>query len=182
MLAKNRLNLPIAYIWAAGDVEFADQHLAALDELGAPTGYLIDVLTEDDESIKKQIAEAGIVILGDGPNLETLRSGVIGAVADGLKEAHTRGVAIVGVGAGASVLGSLTDRERRAIGLLEGALIKSGYIAEVDSENLHHLLTLHPDCYGLGIGGNSALALGPDGEVETWGKRQITIALPKQYR
>src|SRR5690242_12744289 len=49
-LAKVQPGEPLAYIWAAGDIEQADKHLEALYDLGAPTGYLVDILAEDDDT------------------------------------------------------------------------------------------------------------------------------------
>jgi hypothetical protein len=43
------------------------------------------------------------------------------------------------------------------------------------------LLAEEPTSIAVGIGIGSALALGPDGQVETWGMRQVTVALGTQY-
>src|SRR4051794_20355184 len=67
-LARVQAGDPVAYIWAAGDVEDADSHLSALEDLGAPTGYLVDILTEDDDTLRTQLSDAGLIILGDGPS------------------------------------------------------------------------------------------------------------------
>jgi hypothetical protein len=170
---------PIAYIWAAGDVESADTHLAALDDLGAPTGYLVDVLTEDDETIKRQLSDAGMIILGDGPHLEQLRSALAGAALEGLSAAFARGGVILGIGAGAAVLGSFLGITKDAPGLgwVEGAIIAPHYDRADVLARLRDLLQQHPAAYGLGIGPESALALGADGRIEAWGDRQITVTL-----
>src|ERR1041385_2863589 len=78
-LARVPAGDPLAYVWAAGDVETADRHLATFEELGAPTGFLVDVLTEDDDTLRRQLADSGLVVIGDGPNLDGLRSGILGA-------------------------------------------------------------------------------------------------------
>jgi hypothetical protein len=171
---------PVAYIWAAGDVETADEYLVALDELGAPTGYLVDVLTEDDETIRRELSVAGLVIFGDGPNLKALRAGLLGAALDGISTAFERGAVIMGIAQGAAVLGSFLD-EQTGLGWVEGAIIAPGYDQDGVPERLHNLLLNHPDAYGLGIGSGSALALGPDGEVEPWGKRQVTVKLGRGF-
>src|SRR5260370_3100809 len=66
-LARVAAGDPMAYIWAAGDVETADKHLEALLDLGAPTGYLVDVLTEDDETVRGQLPVPGLTVLRDSP-------------------------------------------------------------------------------------------------------------------
>src|SRR3954454_22039840 len=70
VLARVEAGAHIAYIWAGGDIETADNHLLALYDLGAPTGYLVDILTEDDDTIRSQIADAGLIIVGDGPDVK----------------------------------------------------------------------------------------------------------------
>src|SRR5260221_13564282 len=72
-LARVPAGDPGAYIWAATDVETADKHLTALEDLGAPTGFLIGVLTEDDATLREQLAVVGMVILGAGPDVTELR-------------------------------------------------------------------------------------------------------------
>ena len=147
-LARVPAGDPVAYIWAATDVETADKHLTALEDLGAPTGFLVDVLTEDDATLREQLAVVGMVIIEDGPNVTELRSGLLGAALEGINAAYER-----------------------------GAVIVPHYDAEVESVRMRDLLTAHPQSYGLGIGTGSALALGPNGEVIAWGKQQVTVAL-----
>jgi len=172
---------PLAYIWAAGDVESADQHLDALDDLGAPTGYLVDVLTEDDDTIRNQISNAGLIIIGDGPNVKQLRSGLLGAAVEGMVAAFERGAVILGIGQGAAILGSFMV-DQAGIGWVEGAAIAPRYNQEGVAAQLHDLLLKHPEAYGLGIATGSALALGPNGEVEAWGERQVTVKLGGKLR
>jgi hypothetical protein len=177
-LAKVAAGDPIAYVWAAGDVETADKHLDALHDLGGPTGYLVDVMTEDDESLRKQLSEAGLIVLGDGPNVKGLRSGLLGAALEGMNEAFERGGVILGIGQGAAMLGSVLP-EVQGLDLVEKAAIVPAYEGEDQKNTLRKLLEKNPDSYGLGIATGSALALGPGGEVEPWGKGQITVALGK---
>jgi cyanophycinase-like exopeptidase len=176
--AMTRIGLgePVAYLWAAGDIESADRHLEVLSDLGAPTGYLVDVLTEDDATISRQIAEAGMVILGDGPNLEQLRMATVGAALEGMNQSFARGGVIMGIGAGAALLGSFLEGAA-GLGWVEGAVIIPRHDDADQAARLHSLLAAHPGAYGLGIGAGSALALGPNGEVEAWGRRQITVTL-----
>lgn len=176
---------PMAYIWAAGDVESADKHIDALHDLGAPTGYLVDVLTEDDDTLRSQLADAGLIVLGDGPNVKALRSGLLGAALEAIGSAFERGSVILGVGQGAAVLGSFMA-DQPGVGWVEGAVIVPGYEDEQAVARLRDLLNATPGAYGLGIARGSALALGPgdadsQGTIEAWGKRQITVTLGKAY-
>ncbi len=167
---------PLAYIWAAGDVESADKHLDALDDLGAPTGYLVDVLTEDDDTIRDQIRNAGLIIIGDGPNVTGLRSGILGAAVEGMTAAYERGAVILGIGQGAAILGSFMV-DQAGIGWVEGAAVAPRYNEDGVAAQLRDLLLKHSEAYGLGIATGSALALGPNGEVEAWGEQQVTVTL-----
>src|SRR5438552_3939462 len=167
-LARVAAGDPMAYIWAAGDVETADKHLDALHDLGAPTGYLVDVLTEDDETLRGELAVAGLIVLGDGPNVKALRSGLLGAALEAIGSAFERGAVILGVGQGAAVLGNFMP-EQPGVGWIEGAAIMPGYEDDKATAQLRDLLAKNPDAYGLGIARGSALALGP-GDSESQGE------------
>jgi cyanophycinase-like exopeptidase len=175
-LARVAAGDPVAYIWAASDIETADDELQALKELGAPSGYLVDILAEDDDSLRAQIGNAGLIVLGDGPNADTLRSGLLGAAVEAIEAAYDRGGIVLGIGQGAAVLGGLLE-EKTALNLVEDAIIMPDYDQNEKAAHMRDLLARHPDSYGLGIGAQSALALGPAGEVETWGNKQITVVL-----
>ena len=167
---------PMAYVWAAGDVEAADQHLAELEDLGAPTGYLVDVLTEDDATLRQQLADAGLILVGDGPNIEGLRSGLLGAALDGIGSAFERGAVVLGIGQGAAMLGSFMTGQA-GIGWVDGAAVMPHYEQDGAPTRLRELVQQHPDAYGLGIATGSALALGPAGQVEAWGAGKVTVTL-----
>jgi cyanophycinase-like exopeptidase len=180
-LARIAYGEPIAYIWAAGDADTADRHLALLDEMGAPTGYLVDVVTEDDATIRAQLDEAGMIILGDGHAVETLRAALSGAALEGMKAAYARGAVILGIGAGAAALGSFLEGAR-GLGWVANAIIMPNYELPERAAALRRLLAAHPSAYGIGIGSRSALALGAQGQVELWGERQVTILLGSALR
>ncbi len=175
-LARASAGEPLAYIWAAGNVEDADEHLIALEDLGAPTGYLVDVQTEDDDTIRRQLTEAGMIIIGDGADAKQLRSSLLGAALEGISAAYERGAVVLGIGQGAAVLGAFID-DKEGLNWIERAIIQPHYEQEASPAALRAQLAKHPDAYGLGVGTGSALALGPNGELAAWGKRQVTVAL-----
>ena len=96
-----------------------------------------------------------------------------------MKKQITRRSALRTLVGSAAVLGSFLDN-KAGLGWVEGALIVPGYDQPGAAESMHNLLLKHPNTYGLGIGTGSALVLGPNGEVETWGKRQVTIKLGRR--
>src|SRR5690606_5078618 len=97
---------PIAYLWAAGDVDSADRHMDLLRDLGARTGDLVDLVGEDDDVIYRDINEAGVIILGDGPSTRTLRDALEGIALSAIAEAFERGATVYAAGASAGILGA----------------------------------------------------------------------------
>lgn len=180
-LARVHAGDPIAYIWAGSDIERADEHLVALDELGGPTGYLVDALTEDDDTLRNQLKIAGMIVLGDASDPATLYSALIGAALEGISEAHSEGAVVLGSGYGGTVLGSVVGTGK-GLNWVEQAIIVPYYDRPNSAQQLRSLLTQHPTHFGLGLAAGSALALGPNGEVETWGNQQITVILGNAYR
>jgi hypothetical protein len=178
-LAKVPTGQPLAYIWAAGDIEHADKHLEALYDLGAPTGYLVDILTEDDDTLRAELKDAGLIVLGDGANNKNLRNALPGSALDAMLEAYEQGAVILAIGQGAAVLGSTLAG---GLNWVEGAIISMDYDLDGAASKMRAQLDQYPDAYGIGIANGSALALGPAGEIETWGNGKVTIALGRNYR
>lgn len=179
MLGRTLSQGPLAYIWAASDLDAADRHMDALRELGARTGYLLDILTEEDDIVYRQISEAGVIILGGGPYVETLADAISGVVLRAMDDAFQRGATIYAAGESAGVLGAYRVEAgaiRPGIGWLSNALVKSGYDPG-HADELRGQVHDHPETYGLGLAPGAALAFGPQGEVEVWGNRQIVVSL-----
>jgi cyanophycinase-like exopeptidase len=183
MLSHTVSQGPVAYIWAASDVESADYHMDVLRDLGARTGYLIDILTEEDDDLFRQINEAGVIILGDGPRQETLRDALVGTALRGIEEAFRRGATLYGVGASAALIGAYAvDGEALVPGFswLAHSIVLPGYTPD-RAERLRGCVQQIENGYGLGLGQGAALALGPLGEVEVWGNKSITVSLGQNY-
>ena len=176
---------PLAYVWAASDLESADRHMDLLRDLGARTGYLVDVLTEEDDELFRQLNEAGIIILGDGPRQETVRDALVGAAMRGIEGSFSRGATLYAVGASAALVGAYVadgDALVPGFGWLANSIILPGYTSD-QADMLRHAVQRIEDGYGygLGLGPGAALALGPRGEVETWGNKAITVSLGQRY-
>lgn len=179
---------PIAYVWAARDIEAADKHMDSLRELGARTGYLIDILTEDDDTLSRQLREAGVIILGDGPRVAVLRDALVGVAWRAIEESFSRGATLYVAGQSAAIMGAYMipddtagDAPSDGAGWLADALILPGYAPDQADDLRDHVAQLPDGGYGLGIGAGAALALGPDGSVEVWGNTQITVSLGRSY-
>lgn len=183
LLARTVSQGPLVYVWAAGDLDSADRHMDSLRELGARTGYLVDILSEPDEEVYARLSEAGVIILGDGPQQDALHDALSGVVLEAIHSAFSRGATVYAVGLSAEQFGAHRIGERDlvpGIQWLERAIIVSGYTPDM-AEGLHQVVRQTPHSFGLGIGQGAAVALGPLGEVEVWGSAAVTVALGQEY-
>lgn len=164
----------------------SDETLDDMEDLGAPTGYLVNVLAEDDDSIRRQIGDAGLLMIDDTEPTDTLRSSLIGAGEQGMRAAYERGAIVLAEGSNARMFGKRLLDEKGSLvegfNWLQNALILPGITSLRQSEIAQHVLGTDADAIVIGIGGGSALALGPDGAVEIWGNRQVTLALGRNYQ
>jgi hypothetical protein len=176
----------VAYVSLGGDSALGERALADMDDLGAPSGYLVDVLSEDDETIRKKLSDAGMVVIESGTNLTDLRSGLLGAAADGMRAAYETGAIILAEGVSAAVFGEWVVPDSSVIvsglGWVRNTLIVPGVVSPADSPAGQTIFKTQSAAIALSLGLGSALALGPDGEVETWGKKQVTLALGPSIR
>lgn len=183
MLMRTLSQGPLAYLWAAGDVDTADRHMDALRDLGARTGYLIDLISEEDDVIYRQVSEAGVIVLGDGPSTRTLRDALAGVALTGMQEAFDRGATVYAAGASAAIMGAAFV-ERGAlvdgIGWLASAVIMPTYTPE-QAADLRAWVREVPEGYGLGLGPGAGIAFGPLGEVEVLGSGAVTVSLGQHY-
>ena len=175
----------IAYVTLGIQSVDAENVLADMEDLGAPSGYFVDILSEDDQTVQAKLADAGIIVIDGSASLDELRSSLIGAANDGIQVAFQNGAVVLAEGRAAVIFGAwiLLELGDLSSGLewLENSLIVPGITSVSESSAVQEVLLLQPGAIAVGIGEGSALALGPDGEVETWGERQVTIALGKDY-
>ncbi|MCL4248941.1 MAG: hypothetical protein KJ065_12415 [Anaerolineae bacterium] len=166
-----------------GDLAAGDRRLDDLEELGAPSGYLVDVLTEDDATIETHLAETSICVLESDADVLTLKSSLMGAAMRGLETAFANGAIVLAAGTPARLFGRLLipdlDSPVDGFGWLLGAIVAP--TVEDLSEQVRSTLQIYTELYAVGIGARTALALGPDGQVEIWGQRQIAVALGQNY-
>ena len=183
MLMRTLSQGPMAYLWAAGDVETADRHMDALRDLGARTGYLIDLVGEEDDVIYRQISEAGVIVLGDGPSTRTLRDALTGVALSAVQEAFERGATVYAAGASAALMGAAFV-ERGALvdglGWLAPGVFMPAYTPD-QAADLRAWVRGVPEGYGLGLGAGAGIAFGPRGEVEVLGSGAVTVSLGQHY-
>lgn len=174
----------VAYISFGGNAE-AEILLGDMQDLGAPPGYLVDVLSEDDDTIRAKLGEASLVVVSSSSNIADTRSALMGAAVEGMQTAFENGAVILLEANSAAVFGAWmlleTGEIRQGIGWLSQMFVLPGLTAVAQSEAGKAALAEEASALALGIGQGSALALGPDGEVEPWGEQQVTIALGRSY-
>jgi hypothetical protein len=166
-----------------GDLAAAEALLDDLEELGAPAGYIVDLLSEDDATLENRLAEASIVVIEAAADIRQARSALVGAADAGLMRAFAAGAVILAEGLSAAMFGSWALQSNgalmEALGWLEEALILP---AAADVSSLARpVLQSHDAAFAVGIGTGTALALGPDGQVEVWGRNEIAITLGQRY-
>ncbi len=182
--------LALALAAADGGVAYlgrqAEQVLDDMEELGAPAGYVVDILAEDDETIQAKIADAGMVVVGSDSSVREARSELMGAATEGMETAFGNGAVILAEGQSAAAFGTWVAGEsgelQSGLDWLESGLILPGVTSLAESDTARDALNREAMAIVIGIGAGSALALGPDGEVETWGAKQVAIALGSNYR
>lgn len=184
------LNRPVAVLLAAGGSSAEGEALQDyLAELGGPTGYILTIHGPADAQRAENcqsLAEAGLIYISDGPDLLGLISSLRESPAlTALGHAFDDGAAIVGMGVGAVALGAwvtdqgIADQIEPGWGWLPSAIVEPHFAGTESSDRLRKLLNAHPNSLGLGIPAGVALALGPDGRVETVGEGQVTVVLGK---
>ncbi|MBL8154714.1 MAG: hypothetical protein JNM70_11070 [Anaerolineae bacterium] len=175
----------VAYVTFGSHIAEAESALTDLEDLGAPSGYLVDLFAEDDETIQRHLAEAGMVVISVEADPQEVRSALLGAAVQGLLIAYENGAVILVEGSSAAVFGEwlvLPDGSiRPGLDWAQGMAVFPGIVAAAEAPSVRQFLEAQPAGIAVGIGVGSALALGPDGEVETWGLRQVTIALGPRF-
>ena len=166
-----------------GESASADQLLEDLEDLGAPTGYLVDLVSEDDEMIESRLRDASFIVLESGSSVDAVRSTIVGAGERGIRQAYENGAVILAEGLSAVFMGRWLMREG---GTLVNGLdwLQASLIVPVTTDLtalVKPVVDEYPDIFALGIGVQTALVFGPDGQIETWGKRQIAVTLGSHY-
>lgn len=179
--------LPTAGISTAEGEALLEYHA----DLGGPQGYVVPIFNASGAQRTKNcqlLAQAGFVYISDGPDVLGLVRALRGSPAlEALTQAFDDGAVVVGMGAGSIALGAWVMgpvRETEAPepaepgwGWLPDVIVEPHFVGTQAAGRLRSLLVAHPDCLGLGIPQGTALALGPDGQVETVGPGQATVVL-----
>jgi len=158
-----------------------------IEELGGPAGYVAPIFTRADASDPKNVrrlTQAGLVYLGDGSArrlIETL-SGTPSL--DALAAAYAAGAVILAEGEAACALGAWGLAKDGEVIAGWGWLPESLVCPAFHDAGLRDAVKSKPECLGLGIPAGSALALGPENQVQPLSadSQQVKVVLGHRFR
>jgi len=174
----------IAYISFADDL--GDALMDDMEDLGAPSGYLVDIVHEEIASVREQLEEASVVVIEIGASVDALYralkpSGIVNA----LQSAYENGAVFLIEGLAGNVFGRwmISDQGMMFDGLnwVVNAFIEPESASVEDSRAVQAILEAQSEAIAINIAHGSALALGPGGAVQLWGEQKVTISLGKSY-
>ncbi|MYD11089.1 MAG: hypothetical protein F4X02_13740 [Chloroflexi bacterium] len=183
-LSRHNASGAIAYISLADDL--ADALMDDMAELGAASGYLVDLEGQDNNEIYERLSGAAMIVIDAAGQSDHLLRLLRRTAIHALKEALNRGALLFLEGAAAAIAGefslSADGRLQSGLNLLQNALVADDVSSPAGDAALRKARTELPDAIFLGLPAGAALALGPDGQVETWGERQAAISLADPTR
>lgn len=162
---------------AAGDDEIAD-----FEDLGAPTGYLVNILTEDDDTIRRSLRDVGLVVIDSQADPRRMLDALRGAAADAIQQAYERGALILAEGSVAQIFGacwlSETGSLHEGLNWITDTIILPGVGEQARVREIAaQVFERRPRTLALGISNGSALALGPSATLEVWGDQPVALTM-----
>jgi hypothetical protein len=173
-----------AYISLADDS--GDALMDDMEDLGARSGYFVDLQYEDPDDIQEQLQTASFIAIEVGASLDALYRVLSDDAVAGLRDAYERGAVILLEGLAANLFGrwALSDNGELLDGLdwVKNAFIEPESAGIDDSRAVQTVMAKIPDAVAINITAGSALVLGPEGQVEVWGEEQnVTISLGRSF-
>ena len=170
----------IAYISLADDL--GDALMDDMAELGAASGYLVDLEEQDNNEIYERLSAAAMIVIDAAEQGDRLVRLLRRTAIHALKEALNSGALLFLEGAAAALAGEFIltadDRIESGLNLLQNALVATDSSGDALLAARDEL----PDAIFLGLATGSALVLGPAGQIETWGEAQVSISLADPTR
>lgn len=163
-----------------------DAAMDDFEDLGAPTGYLVNILLEDDDQIQAALREVSLIVLDGDENPQRLLDALHGAALDATREAYEKGTVILAEGRAAALFGAVWLDERgtlhKGLNWLNGALILPG-VTQREALRANAQPVFQDDPYALAVGlpHDGALVLGEDGQLELWGEQPVAVTFGPGY-
>ncbi|MBN1487791.1 MAG: Type 1 glutamine amidotransferase-like domain-containing protein [Anaerolineae bacterium] len=187
ILSVANLDRPMVVIVSDGDQTEAEGLLEHYMLLGGPTGeaFALKDMTRQqfqDPGIVSLIAEAGILYIGGGQPLNLVQALWNTPLLRQIVHSFStfQGLMVVGDGEGAAALGTwFTNPQNRqqlnpGLNFLHNIIAIPHFTSTEETLDIREALKARPGHLALGIPNGMALALGPQGQVESWGTGQIT--------
>lgn len=183
-LSRHNAGGAIAYISLAEDL--GDDLMDDMAELGAASGYLVDLEAHDNNEIYERLSAAAMIVVDAADQGDRLLKLLRRTAIHALKEALNRGGLLFFEGAAAALVGEFIlaadNRIASGLSLVRNALVATEVSSIAGDAALWAARNELPDAIFVGLASGSALALGPDGQIETWGERQVAISLADPAR
>ncbi len=193
-LGWSDLDRPLAVVPTAGmAIEEAEALLEYYADLGGPNGYVVPIFDATGAQWHENcrlLEEAGLIYLGDGPDsVDLVRAFRTSPALESTARAFEAGAVLLGMGAGAAVLGDWVGDQvvstgqpaekcvEPGFGWLPNIIVTPRFRGIEQTRQLRRLLELKPNCLGLGVPERTALGLGPGGVVENVGPGQVTVVV-----
>ena len=190
LLTVANLDRPLVVLLSEGERSEAEAVVQHFVALGGPAGagfILADLTARDLErgELPELLGAAGILYLGGNSPLalvEQLRpSPLLKGMVRGF--ATLQGLLIVGAGEVGRALGAWfvdsDDQLVTGLNFLRSAIIAPHFTGSAQAMELQRVLQARPGFVGLGIPRGTALALGPRGQVQSWGSGEVTAVVRK---
>ena len=183
-LSRANADGAVAYISLAGDL--GDALMEDLAELGAPTGYLVDLEDSDNNEIYERLRTAGMIVIEPGKNIRRLKRLISPTVVYALKEALNHGALILFEGLAATLAGEYVLQPNSGIAkglkFVSNAFVASDASSVLETQAAQRVHLAQPEAVLIAIDSGAALVLGPDKRIETWGEPQIAFSLASPSR
>ena len=182
---------PIVFVPAAGcPPGYGESFLAHYARLGAPPGYSVpihDAASARDPVNVRRLTQAGLIYFGGGDTHKLLAALTGTPSLDAVAAAYAAGAVVVGMSAGAIALAEWGISFDAGVEVLQGwgwlpHVMVTPHFEPGRADAVRAELVKRPQLLSLGIPEDVALALGPNGEVQTWGRAQITVTVGPKFK
>lgn len=190
LLSVANLDRPMIVLTAEGSRAEAEQILDHYTQLGGPGGeaFALAELTRmqlGTEQFLTLIREAGILYLGGEQGLPLVNNLHNSQALRYIVEGYStyQGLTLIGAGAGAAALGRWVftpeppHQQAMGLGFVMNAVVVPHFRGTEHSPILRALPQIGEHILGLGVPDSTALALGPQGQVEMWGTETVTAVV-----